>query len=126
MSDTNELTPPPWLRYCQHCGNFAILEGRDLAWTVTCEGCGMQTAVRNRVDQAVANWNATYLGPVDPLTADDATVERVARALVREIMVRHYGTEWRPGELDTRIENYWRWNIPAARAAIAAMGGADV
>lgn len=59
MSDTSDLRP------CPFCGGSAILEGQALAWTVTCENCGMQTAVRNKPEQATADWNSRV-----PLVAD--------------------------------------------------------
>lgn len=49
-------------------------------------------------------------------------VERVARAICREehLLVYAFGL-WRPGELDRKIEQYWRRHLPTARAAIEAM-----
>lgn len=52
----------------------------------------------------------------------DDMVERVARALCREQHIQRYGSEmWREGELDQKVEGYWRHHIIGARAAIAAM-----
>lgn len=49
-------------------------------------------------------------------------VETVARGLCRREEVTAYGErDWREGELQQRVDSYWRYHVPAARAAIEAM-----
>lgn len=49
-------------------------------------------------------------------------VERVARTICREEHVLRFGRDaWRAGELEAKVENFWRDHLPVARAAIEAM-----
>lgn len=48
-------------------------------------------------------------------------IERVARAIcLEEHKLVYPDSAWREGELERKVEQYWRRQIPAARAAITA------
>ena len=49
-------------------------------------------------------------------------IERMARAICREEHILHFGEEiWRRGELDKKVNQFWREHVPAARAALSAI-----
>jgi len=54
-------------------------------------------------------------------TLDDDAVEKAARELCRKRHTDGFGADiWRDGELDAKVDAYWRRHEPDARAAITA------